>query len=156
MRTVAIGTTVIELLVYISLLGLVVVLLFSFVLRLHKERQGVLLAHVNLSMVQIASDLLVRDLRFSTSIELNRSGNLDLVCKTEHGHIRWQLDTEGVLSRTDCQATLKRPITAKVAENIKKVMLVKNGAQLVRISVVGTTFKEPTTRSVALRKVLYL
>jgi type II secretory pathway component PulJ len=123
MRCLKPGTSILELLIYMSLLGLVATLCFGLVLQVRKQNQNSLIAHTTLSTTQVALELLVRDIRASKNLELKRNHKLNLVCKNELGTVQWQLDQDGVLFRTDHQTKFKKPAVSKVAENIQTVAI---------------------------------
>lgn len=123
MRLVSAGASILELLIYTSLLGLVATMCFGLVLQVRQQNQKTLAAHTALNTTQIALELLVRDVRASKTLELKRNHKLNLACKTGFGTIQWQLDQDGVLFRTDHQTKFKKPAVSKVAENIKAVTI---------------------------------
>ena len=134
----ALGTTIIELLVYISLLTIFASLCFGLVVQSNKFSYGLIAKHSDLNTTQIASDLLAKDLRISKSILLKRGPGLNLSCKTMIGTIGWQLDEMGRLVRTDYQTTLKKPAHSKVAEHIEQIKVVKDGKNLIQITILTT------------------
>lgn len=127
MRFLAAGTTILELIIYISLLGIVAAIGFGMVWQVRQKNQAALMAHTNLSTTRVALELLARDICASQSLELKRNHKLNLACKTEMGTVQWQLNNEGELLRTDHQMKHKKPAISKVAENITIVTITPVG-----------------------------
>ena len=122
MRMLVLGTTLMELLLYISLLGFLSSLMFGFVLNMHRNAKGVLVEHNNMNVVQVALDILVRDAMSCNSLEVNKDPKTKLICKNDHSTTKWQLD-KNVLRRIESKVGKARPGIAKVAEKIKSLIV---------------------------------
>ena len=72
------GVTIIELLIYISLLSMLVTVVFSFVWQIHRKNKNILISHTQLHVMQLAIDLLGRDLRNSNKIIINQKNQTGL------------------------------------------------------------------------------
>lgn len=133
------GVTMIELLVYISLLGALATIVFSFTLQMQRKTKRVLVHHTDLHVVQMALDLLSRDIRNSSKIVLSKK-NQQVVCENSLGPVSWSFNQAQTLLRLDQQVKLKKPVFAKVVERLKsfKVQQVKlaTGAVLVQLKLV--------------------
>ncbi len=139
------GSTLIELLIYVSLLALITTIIFSYAWQINSQNQKILGAHSNLHTIYTALDRLIYDLKISDKIEikashagLKKQSKTVLVCKTADGVISWQINQEFSLLRTEQQNKLhKKAVTAKVAENIRGLDLrqtkLKNGNTLVKV-----------------------
>lgn len=122
MRKLVLGTTLIELLLYISLLGFLSSLIFSFVLNMHRNAKGVLVRHNNMNVVQVALDILVRDIMSCNSLEVSKDPKTKLICKNDLSTTKWQLD-KNILRRIERRTGKVRPGIAKVAEKIRSLVV---------------------------------
>lgn len=114
------GMTIIELLVYVSLLSMLVTIIFSFVWQIYLKNNKVFRSHANLHVAQMAVDLLSRDLRASSKI---KSESRKLLCYNKQGLVTWNLDKTGTLFRLEQlekNAKTKKAIPAKVLEGLIK------------------------------------
>lgn len=137
------GSTLIELLIYISLLALISTLLFGLVLQVKRQQKNILIRHTSLHTQQMALDLIKRDISLSQSIEITRDGNKKnkLICKTLNGQIEWEQDAKYNLWRIDRQNNIKRQTRSKVAVDIQSFVVhaikTKTGAILVLVKVIN-------------------
>ena len=136
------GSTLIELLIYISLLGLMSALLFGLVMQTKRQQKNILIKHTNLHTQQMALDLIKRDIRLSQSIETRRDGKKNkLTCKTLNGQIEWEQDAKHNLWRIDRQNNIKRQTRSKVAVDIESFVVhatkTKTGAMLVSVKLIN-------------------
>lgn len=115
------GLGLIELLVYMALLGVFGQILFSFTYQMRQSQAQVLNAHLELIKLQSALNSLVFDLRTSERVKLTR-GITRLNCQCGNGQVAWQLE-DGVLKRTLSGGGRARPHTIKVAEGVKELQL---------------------------------
>lgn len=167
MRWLKTGTTLIELIIYAGLLSLLAALCFGLVLQIRNQQHKVLLEHTTLNSAQIALELLVRDVRASKNLEVKSNHKFNLICRTDTGMIRWQLDNDLVLSRTDYQTKFKKPAISRVAENIKNVVVSykkktekrfshSNSSKLVQVTINQDSRSGKLARLVTLRKTMQL
>lgn len=132
------GVTIIELVMYVGLLGLMSSLLFSFTLQMHRNSRGVLAKHVKMSTLQTALDVLTRDLRLCKDITLSKDPKTKIACQTNLGTVQWQLH-KNFLRRVESKLLRPRPGIAKVAEQIKNLSIKqlgrKNGPTLLKVKI---------------------
>lgn len=111
----------IELLVYMTLLGVFGQTLFSFTWQIRQGQTQLLGKHLELITLQSALNTLVADLRSCEQLKLTR-GITRVSCLSGMGQINWQLE-EGVLKRTISGGGRARPQVVKVAEGVKDLRL---------------------------------
>lgn len=116
------GMTLIELLVYLSLLGLVAHLGFDFALKIKRTQQKAWGAHHQMDTMQTAAVLLMQDLRLSQNLEVKRGKKISIICQMAVGSIVWQFQ-DNVLWRVDQQSGLKRPTSSKVLEEVGSLQI---------------------------------
>jgi len=159
------GTTLIELLIYVGLLSLLATGLFGLVLQINRYNHALLGKHTQANTVQIALDLMMRDIRDSKMIDSVKTQLFNLTCRSELGTVKWKLNEEQVLLRIDHQTKLKKPAMSKVAENIAKIAILPAkrklaSSQIERGKLVyikfTTTEKKDFKRAVLLRQTLLL
>jgi hypothetical protein len=134
------GVTIIELLVYVSLLSMLATVMFSFVWQIHHKNKKILNLHADLHVSQMAIDLLSCDLRNSKMVITDKKKSANLICQKSSGIVSWYLNQEQTLLRLDQQAKIKKPVPAKVAENLKELQVqqikLKSGAILIKLKLV--------------------
>lgn len=143
-----VGSTLIELLIYVSLLGMITVLIFSFAWQMQSKNQKLLVAHANLHTIYTALDRLAYDIKVSDKIQIKEEKTgIKLVCSIDNSSINWQINQEYSLLRTEYQNKIgKKAATAKVAENIKSLNIhqtkLKNGNTLVKVQLYQVITKD--------------
>jgi len=147
-QTKQLGVTIIELLIYVSLLGMLATVVFGFVWQIQRKNKKVLASHTNLYVAQVAIDLLSRDLRNSSKVITNQKNQAGLknssknriICQSSLGEVSWFLNQEHALVRLNQQAKIKKPVPAKVVEDLKSFVVyqtrLKSGAILIKLKLV--------------------
>ena|SRR3990167_8640004 len=142
------GVTIIELLIYISLLSMLVTVVFSFVWQIHRKNKNILISHTQLHVMQLAIDLLGRDLRNSNKIIINQKNQTGLeaslktglICQNNFGQVSWFFNQEHTLLRLDQQTKIKQLVPAKVVEDLKSFGIrqtkLKSGAIMMKLKLV--------------------
>jgi len=158
MHQLRLGTTMVELIIYVSLLGLVGHLIFGLILKMQNKQQNIWERHLQLSNLQIAGTLLSNDLRVSRGLDVKKGLQTILTCNLYNGPVVWKLE-KGILWRLDNQSNLRKIARSKVADKIDKlgiqVKKSKSGSsEMVKITLVGAHKELQFQKTVLLRNSL--
>ena len=115
------GSSLIELMVYMVLLGFFGHVLFNFTWRMHQGGQQVLNLQIEQIILQSALNTIVNDLRISQLVKRS-SGTLCLSCLIGGDTVEWRLEN-GTLRRIASGNGRARPHNIKVAEGVRELQI---------------------------------
>jgi type II secretory pathway component PulJ len=139
------GVTLVELMIYVSLLGLFASQIFSWAWQMHAKDQQILVVHTQLNAWQTALELLARDLRLSKSVEiekLDKKRTKIVIKNNKQQTVYWKLKSNDALIRQEQQIAPAANLAtgpkikfsvAKVADGVKSLTVVLQEPNVAKI-----------------------
>ncbi len=125
MRVVLAGVTLIELVIYVALIGLLGNLVFNWVLQIHHLESATLATHTALAQGQTALELLTADLRQAQACELlPATDKFKQILAIEYKNtpkILWKTNNKAELFRIEEVPGSLRRHQAKIADRVKQI-----------------------------------
>ncbi len=130
------GTSLIEILVYLSLLAGLSMILFSFAWHIKQKEKTALAWHTTLHQQQTALAILAQDLQLSQAVQQPKGPRGGLICLQALGTIRWQINENNELLRMVWSGKRQKPNSCKLADGIEKLHLIKINHNLMQVTLI--------------------